>query len=116
MKARLQPSVDNSEIEAFFETCKPVVELWNKLHSKQCEGRLVLEVNGGDRREPKKIVKLSADTGTEIRPFPIILLVVELDDETGKLTGGIPSLPIFDKRPVDAEYFQEIIEDFRPSA
>jgi hypothetical protein len=114
LKVAPKPEVNNSEIEAFGKDAASAINEWNRLHAKKSEGRLLLEIEGGNKKCPTKEVRLLADTGTELRPARITLILVRFEEGKG-LMGSNPSLLSFGDHQIDIERFKAVIKNFNPA-
>lgn len=108
------PSVDNSLIDTFAKEAAQLVEHWNNLNAEEAQGKFVLRTEGGNKRDPKKAVRLLVDTGRPARPSEMTLLLVEFDENNG-LVGHNPTLPAFGQQSINIERIRHILENMEVS-
>jgi hypothetical protein len=109
MKIRTLKATDNSQIDAFAMEATLLIEQWNNLNAQASRGRLVLRLEGGNKKCPRKAVRLLVDTGRPSRPIELTLLLVEHDEEAG-LVGSNPTLRAFGQQPMSIERLRQVIE------
>jgi hypothetical protein len=109
MKTGTLEATGNSLIDIFATEAALLIDQWNKLNAEASGGKFVLELEGGNKKCPRKAVRLLVDTGRPNRPSLMTLLLVEHDEKDG-LVGSNPTLPAFGQQPMSIERLRQIIE------